>query len=59
MIARRIAGPVAAAAMLALVPATAAQADHECQPNKIGTVIYYQSPNGWVTIHIPVCIGPD
>ena len=47
------------AAMLAVIPASAARADHECQPNKIGTVVYYQSPNGWITIHIPLCFGPD
>ena len=59
MLARRIACIAGAASMLAVMPATAAHADHECQPNKIGTVIYFQDPNGWITIHIPLCFGPD
>ncbi|HEX2058496.1 MAG TPA: hypothetical protein VHI71_09010 [Actinomycetota bacterium] len=45
---RKLTTAIAAAALLAVVPATAARAQ-EC------TVVYFQDPTGWVTIYIPLC----
>lgn len=57
MIARRIAS-LAAAALIAVVPATAAHAQRpRCPDGQTGYVIWISTPHG--NVMIPICFGPS
>lgn len=50
------------AALALLVPVSSASASEErplqpCPPGTFGVTVYYQHPQGWITVDIPLCFS--